>query len=272
MPDLETQPGSSSKSGVAPESQLFRSSAGLEYVLGAAFFFAVLFAVNAIVGSVWLARHNLWLDALIFVLLFAVGLWLVFFAGAFLFSATSTEARLGPDRVELLIPNWRGPTPYFPYIRAAIPYGDIAAIETRSEIYYYYILPVVVRGLTLVRKDGRRLKIGYTRENASENAFDYDVLADELSRRTGLSINYRGTVKAGLRLRALLHDEPHDSAPPLAEAEIARLRGAEGKAWKAAIAASVIIIAVGLTFQGVRIVARTFAGHAQAASAHNSNR
>jgi hypothetical protein len=237
---------------------VFRSSSGAKWVLCFAFFLAVLFTVNAIVGAVWLARHNLWLDALIFLLLFAAGCWLFFFAAVFLFSAATTEVRFEPDRAVMLLPNWHGPTPFFPYKKASVPYGELAAIETRSEIYTYYILPIAVRGLTLVRKDGRRLKLGYTRENAAENAFDYDKVASEFARRANLGVTYKGAVKAGTRLRALLHKEPHAATPLLDEGEAARLRGSEGKAWKALIAAIAIVIVGGLAFQGVRIIAATF--------------
>jgi hypothetical protein len=263
MAEREAQAKYDAEAALQTDTQVFRSSAGLKFGLCVSFFFAVLFAVNAIVGSVWLARHHLWLDALIFLVLFGAGCWLVFFAAAFLFSALNTEIKLGRDRLEMLVPNWRGPTPYIPYLRAAVFYSDIAAIETRSEIYRYYILPVAVRCLTLVRKDGKRLQIGYTRENASENAFPYDALAAELSRRTGLAVTNRGTVEGGTRLRALLHDEPPTDAPLIGEIEAAKLRNAEGKAWKIAMASIAFVIAGGLLFQNLQIITATFASPKQ---------
>jgi hypothetical protein len=261
-----------SRTGPEAQLQVFRATSGLKFSLGFAFFLAVLFAVNAIVGSIWLARHNLWLDAVIFLVLFGAGCWLVFFAAAFLFSASNTEIKLGRDSLEMLIPNWRGPTPYIPYSRIALPYKDIAAIETRGEIYKYYVLPIASRCLTLVRKDGRRYHIGYTRENASENAFPYDELAKELGKRTGLPIIDKGIVKGGTRLRALLHDAPPLDAPVIAEAEAKALMAEEGKAWKMALAAIAIIMAGGFLFQGISLAAAAFSGTKHAASTHRSNR
>lgn len=251
--------------------QVFRSSLGVKLTLSFAFFLAVLFAINAIVGAGWLARHNLWLDAFVFLILFLAGCWLVFFATVFLFSASNTEVQLDREKASLLIPNWRGPTPYFPYLRTSIPYSDIAALETRSEVYYYYILPVVVRCLTVVRKDGRRHQIGYTRENASENAFAYDEIAAELSKRTALEVTHKGMVKGGTRLRALLHDEPPLNEPVLSAAEAERFLSAEGKAWKATIAAIAFVIVAGLAFQGIRIVTATYAGSKHTASTQKLN-
>ncbi|MBI4724754.1 MAG: hypothetical protein HY765_07185 [Rhodomicrobium sp.] len=256
--------GIAGQEGLSGPDQIYKASAGLKYTLGFVFFLAVLFAINAIVGSVWLVRHNLWLDALIFFLLFGAGCWLVFLGAAFLFSATNTEAVLGANGLALLVPNWRGPTPYVPYRRLFIPYSDISAIETRGEIYKYYVLPIAAKCLTVVRRNGERVQIGYTRENAAENAFPYAELAEELSRRTGLPVASRGTVAGGTRLRALLHDEPPQDAPSISDAEAARLLNAEAKAWKGAMAAIAIVIAGGLVFQGVRIVTATFAKPAAA--------
>jgi hypothetical protein len=258
MPDIAGGAQAQPLSQPPFQGELYKASNGLRWTLGFVFFLAVLFALNAIVGSVWLVRHNLWLDALIFLLLFGAGCWLVFLGAAFLMSAYSTSVRLGPDSMEMTLPNWRGPTPYVPYTRCALPYNDIASIETRGEIYKYYVLPIAARCLTVVRKDGRRLQIGYTRENAGENAFPYTELADELSKRTGLSIIDRGTVAGGTRLRALLHDEPSYDTPAITESEAARLRNAEAKAWKGAMAAIAFVIAGGLLFQGARIVTATF--------------
>lgn len=248
------------------QGELYTASTGLRLTLGFVFFLAVLFALNAIVGSIWLVRHNLWLDAVIFLLLFGAGCWLVFLGAAFLMSAYSTKVKLGPEAMVMTLPNWRGPTPYVPYTRSILHYGDIASIETRGEIYKYYVLPIAARCLTVMRKDGRRVQIGYTRENAGENAFPYAELADELSKRTGLPITDRGTVAGGTRLRALLHNEPSYDAPSISESEAAKLRNAEAKAWKGAMAAIAFIIAGGLLFEGARIVTATFAGQKQSAT------
>ncbi len=268
----EAQAISGSEVQSAQANQIFCASSGLKYTLGFTFFLAVLFAVNAIVGSVWLARHNLWLDAIIFLLLFGAGCWLTFFAAAFLFNATTTKIELGRDGVEMVLPNWRGPTPYVPYTRITLPYKDIAAIETRGEIYKYYVLPIASRCLTLVRKDGRRFHIGYTRENASENAFPYDELAQELSKRTGLPIADKGRVQGGTRLRALLHDAPPHDAPTMADAEATVLMSEEGKAWKIAMAAIVVVIAGGLLFQGISLATAALSGTKQPSKSHQANR
>ncbi len=250
--------GQIATAGASNETTRYTATTGLWITLGFVFFLAVLFALNAIVGSVWLARHNLWLDAVIFLLLFGVGVWLVFLGAAFLLSASKTKVELGPQAVDMLIPNWRGPTPYLPYRHIRVDYNDIAAIETRGEIYTYYVLPIAARCLSLITKDGKRYQIGYTRENAAENAFPYLELARELARRTGLPVEDRGTVRGGTRFRALLHDEPPHDAASLSAADAAALQHAEGRAWKRAMVAIVLILVGGLLFQGIRIVTATF--------------
>src|ERR1700704_6281722 len=55
----------------------------------------------------------------------------------FLLLAASLALRVevAPDALRLRIPRWQGVLPWFPWIRAAIPYADIAAVETRDYVY-----------------------------------------------------------------------------------------------------------------------------------------
>lgn len=61
----------------------YKPPRGLQTILSFGFFFILLFMVNAIAGAIWLATHNLQTDALIFMLMFATGAVLLFYAGIF---------------------------------------------------------------------------------------------------------------------------------------------------------------------------------------------
>lgn len=240
------------------EVMVFKPSRGLKIVLMVTFFLLVLFVLNAVVGAIWLAGNNLISDAIIFTILFAIGLAMLLFTGIFLFSAAHTEVRLEEDRLVGVLPNWRGPTPMLPYTQLEIPYKDISAVETRSEVYRYYFLPVLVQASSFVRRDGKRFTLGYIRENASEHSLPYHEIADELARRAGVGVNYRGVVQGGKRLQAMLRDEPSWDTEVLSEDRAARLRSVEERAWKYAFIGLAVLIGGGIVYQGVSLLSARY--------------
>jgi hypothetical protein len=234
--------------------KIFRPSAGLRLVLTVTFFLLMLFVINAVVGAIWLARNNLTTDAIIFVILFAIGAAMLVFTAIFLMSASHTLVRLEQDKFIGVLPSWRGPTPMFPYFQVEIPYKDIAAVETRSEVYRYYLLPVLVQASSFVRRDGRRFTIGYIRENASEHSLPYDEIAKELAARAGVGVNYRGVVHAGRRIQAMLRDGPSWDAEVISDERAAKLRSAEERAWKYAFIGLAILVGGGILYQSVSLI------------------
>lgn len=249
------------------ESVQYTPGRGYKYVLMATFFLLLAFILNALVGAIWLASNKLWSDAVIFSLLFVIGMGMLFFAGIFLFMASHAKVVLAPDKVIAVLPNWRGPTPLLPYTQLEIPYQDIAAVEKRGEIYRYYILPVLVEAACFVRRDGKRFTLGYVRANAAEHTLPYHEIADEIGRRAGVGVRYRGIVNAGRRFRAIVQDEPDWDVEVMSESEAARLREVESRAWKYAIIGMAVAISAGILFQGISLVtARLNLGAAQSES------
>jgi len=233
---------------------LYKSTRGYRGILSATFFVIVLFMVNALAGAIWLATHNLRTDSVIFVLMFATAAVLLLYAGVFLFAASHSEVKLGPDKATLVLPNWRGPTPLFPYTETELSYADLASIETRGEIYRYFILPVSVQSACLVRKDGKRLTLGYIRHNSLDPAMPFHTIAEDLAKRAGVPLVDRGIVEAGRGLRALVQDEPGWDAPGLAEERVAHLRRQENFRWKAVMGFGVLAIVLAVGFQVSRMV------------------
>jgi hypothetical protein len=261
-----------SASPSAAETLIFKSGKGVKVVLMGTFLLLMLFIVNAVVGSIWLATHNLYTDALIFFLLFLAGLVMLMFAGLFLFSASHAEVRFGPEKCVMTLPNWRGPTPMLPYTQIEVPYKDIAAVETRSEVYRYYMLPVLVKSASFVDQNGNRHMLGYVRENASEHALPYHDIADELAKRSGVGVNYRGVIDGGRRFRAMLHDEPSWDAPQMTDNEAQRMKQLEGRAWQYAIIGLFVLVLGGLAFQGVKLItAKTGPAATQSSQARPSS-
>lgn len=239
---------------VQPENlTVYKPGRGLQWVLSITFLLLLLFLVNSIAGSIWLASHKLWTDASIFALMFLLGGVLLLLTGIFLFAASHTEVRLGPDRFTMVSPNWRGPTPLFPYREMEIAYGDIAAVETRGEVYRYMSLPVIACACCLTRKDGKRFTMGYMRENPTDPAIPFQEIAAEIARRAGVSLVNKGVVDAGGQFRAIVQDEPPWDAACLAQERIDALRSKEGLAWKAAATLLLMLVAAGVLFQIVRL-------------------
>jgi hypothetical protein len=208
----------------------YRPSRGLRGVLSVTFFLIMLFMVNALAGAIWLATHNLHTDSVIFALMFATGGVLLLYAGIFLFAASHSEVTLGPDKATLVLPNWRGPSPLFPYTETEVAYSNIAAVETRGEIYRYFVLPVSVR-------------------NSLDPAMPFHAIAEDLARRAGVPLVDRGIVEAGQGLRALVQDEPGWDAPCIAADRAAFLEKRENLGWKIAMGLGAVAILLAIGFQ-----------------------
>jgi len=240
---------------VIDEITRYRPSRGLQSILSVTFFFIVLFMVNALAGALWLATHNLQTDSAIFFLMFVTGGVLLLYAGIFLFAASHSEVHLGPDKATLVLPNWHGPTPLFPYTECEVPYKDLAAVETRDEIYRYFVLPVIVKSACLVRKDGKRLTLGYVRENAEDPPMPFHTIAERIAERAGVAVTYRGIVEGNAGLRALIQEEPGWDAPALTVERLEAVRKLESTGWKLLIAALAVAVIAAVAFQASRMIA-----------------
>jgi hypothetical protein len=232
----------------------YRPSRGLQSVLSVTFFVIVLFMVNALAGALWLATHNLQTDSLIFFLMFVTAGVRLFYAGIFLFAASHSEVHLGPESATLILPNWRGPTPLFPYTECDVPYKDLAAVETRGEIYHYFVLPVIVQSSCLVRKDGKRLTLGYVRENPEDPSMPFHTIAEQIAERAGVPLVHRGIVEGNSGLRALVQDEPDWDAPEMAPERLASIRKMERIGWMIAFGALALAGLAAVAFQASRMI------------------
>lgn len=238
---------------VIDEITRYRPSRGLQSILSVTFFFIVLFMVNALAGAIWLATHNLQTDSAIFFLMFVTGGVLLLYAGIFLFAASHSEVHLGPDKATLVLPNWHGPTPLFPYTECEVAYKDLSAVETRDEIYRYLVLPVIVKSACLVRKDGKRLTLGYVSENSEDPPMPFHTIAARIAERAGVPVTYRGIVEGNAGLRALIQEEPGWDAPELTAERLEAVRKLESTGWKLLIGGLAVAAIAAVAFQILRL-------------------
>lgn len=241
-------------SGVQPgEVVVYKPSRGLQTVLSVTFFLILLFMVNAIAGCLWLATHNLHTDSVIFFLMFIISSILLLYAGIFLFAASHSEAHIGPDRALLVLPNWRGPTPFFPYTEVEVAYKDLSGVETRGEIYRYLVLPVIVQSSCLVLKNGKRVTLGYVRETPDDPSMPFHTIAEMIAERAGVPLVHRGVVEGNAGLRALIQDEPGWDAPQLAPDRLDELRRMEKTGWRTMIILLGLVAVAAILFQTSRL-------------------
>ncbi|NJM34253.1 MAG: hypothetical protein HC850_05535 [Rhodomicrobium sp.] len=238
----------------ASEVLRYRSSRGLQTILSVTFFLILLFMVNSLAGAIWLATHNLQTDSLIFALMFATGSVLLFYAGLFLFAASHSEVHLAPEKAVVVLPNWRGPTPLFPYTETEVAYRDLAAVETRGEVYRYLVMPVIVQSACLVHKDGKRLTLGYVRDKAEDPWMPFPEIAAKVADRAGVPVVDKGIVEGNKGLRALVQDEPGWDAAPLAQERLEQLRRIERMGWTALVAVFALAAVAAIAFQASRFL------------------
>lgn len=231
----------------------YKPPRALQFILAIAFFFLLLFIVNSMAGSIWLALRNLETDAVIFAVMFLLGTVLLFYTGIFLFAASHARINLDKEQAKFVLPNWRGPTPFFPYSECTIPYDDVAAVETRSEVYRYFVLPVIVRSASLVRKDGRRLTLGYVQEQPLDPWIPFHTIAEQVAARASVPITHRGVVDGSTGLRALIQDEPAWDAPEVPEDKVEALRKRERLGWVAVVFVLALALFGAIAFQAMRL-------------------
>jgi hypothetical protein len=238
---------------VTPDVTIYRAGSGSRWTLSAVFFFLMLFMVNALGGAIWLVFHNSPFEALVFFLMFAASGAGLFYVGLYLFFISHAEVRLRADRAMLFVPDWRGPTPMFPYAEMEIPYADVAVVETRSEVYHYFIQPVIVHAASLVRRDGRRVTLGYVRENSAAPAMPFLAIAEQIAGRARARFSHRGVVEANTGWRALLQEEPEWDALELSPERIEEIRAQAAKGRRMGAATVGAVVVLGAIYQIARL-------------------
>ncbi len=241
------------ESDAKSEMLTYKPPRALQTILSIFFLILLLFMVNAIAGSVWLAMRNLQLDSIIFGVMFVLGAFMLFYVGLFLFASSHSEIKLGEKEASFVLPNWRGPTPVFPYAQCKIPYDDLAAVETRSEVYRYFMLPVIVQSASLVRKDGRRLILGYVQENPQDPWIPFHTVAEQIAERAVVPITHRGAVEGKSGIRAVIQDEPPWDAPEIPEDKLDAIRKKERYGWVMFVGVLALALFAAIGFQLWRI-------------------
>ncbi len=153
---------------------------------------------------------------------------------------------LGDKSVSLSLPLRGGPTPLLKYASHDVPYDQIAAVETRREIYGGTLAPVFMRGARLKTKDGQVISLGYVSEANPDSLFPVPVIAAEIARRAGVPVTDHGSVRRRVSAKVLGIKAEGPANEPVPDEEIAKLNGRHSSAMLALVGALVILLGAGL--------------------------
>jgi hypothetical protein len=158
-------------------------------------------------------------------------------------AALAMRVEVAPDALRLRIPRWQGVLPWFPWIRAAIPYADIAAVETRDDVYSSFGLTSVQTVYSVATKAGRRIVLGFTSPLATWN-YPFDEAAARIARNAGVAVTNRGAVEVGGIIRSVIKGTPPWSAPSIGADGRATARRRTALAMQIAFAMVVVAVAL----------------------------
>lgn len=204
---------------------VYRAGGGRKFVLTVVLLVLMPFLISLPVMVAWRAMAGHLNDAL------SLGIGGAIFVAAALFLLVHivysyrSRIEVRDDAVKLTVPKWRGPTPGLRYVKREIPYSDLEKIETRGEIYKEIAVPTLMRSAVLTTKSGERIHLGYVHEASEDPAFPVGHIAEEISRRSGVPLGVKASVKVGSQYKALVKGTPAwemggDSGSP--EHEMAR--------------------------------------------------
>ena len=190
-------------SSVPKERTVYASSGGRKLVFSFVFLILAPFFLSLPFMFFMRVKHGLIGDAigLLFIAIpFAI---LMFLVVVELLFSIRARVELGEETVAMTLPAGRGPTPMLRYKSYVVPYSEIQSIETRREIYGGSLVPVLLKGARLMKKDGTSIPIGYVSEANVDPAFPYPDIAKQIADRARLPLIDRGNVRRSFRRKFL---------------------------------------------------------------------
>lgn len=157
-----------------------------------------------------------------------------------------SRVELGEKAVRLTLPAGRGPTPKLMYRTHEVPYADIAAIETRRELYGGALAPVLLKGSRLILKDGTQIPLGYVSEANVDPAFPFNEIAERIAARAGLSVTDRGTVRRSVKNKMLGIKAGDEAGPPIEQVMLDELNRRHQRVVLGIVGGLVALIAAGI--------------------------
>lgn len=230
MADTMTAMGRASASAPAPAPERTVYAASGARKISFSFVFLLLLPFFASLGPMlfWRVSQGHWMGTFGLLLLAAGFTFIMFLVIVELMQSLRSRVEIGDTAVKMTLPSGRGPTPVLRYKSYDVPYDQIKAVETRREIYGGAVAPVLLQGARLILKDDTVVKLGYVSEANTDPCFPYPVIAQQIARRAGLTVEDKGSVRRSVQKKYLgLKSEIIDETEGAVEqADIEALNGA----------------------------------------------
>jgi hypothetical protein len=187
----------------APDRTLYAAGGARKFAFSFLFILLLPFYVSLPPMLFWRVAQGHWNGTFGLVVLAVAFTFIMFLILVELMQSLRSRVELGDTSVKLTLPSGRGPTPILRYRSSEISYADIAAVETRREVYGGSVAPVLLRGARVLLKDGSAVKLGYVSEANADPAFPYPEIAAQIARRAGVPVHDHGTVRRSVHKKYL---------------------------------------------------------------------
>jgi len=157
-----------------------------------------------------------------------------------------SKVEIGETEARVVLPAGRGPTPFLRYAAHTIPYDQVAAVETRREIYGGWVAPVLMRGARVILKDGTTIKLGYVSEANVDPVMPYPLIAQQIAEKAGVPVTETGNVWR-LYHRKIMGIKMDEGSPTgVAEDKIDDLNRSHNRFVMGLVAVMVVLLGVGI--------------------------
>ena len=151
---------------------------------------------------------------------------------------------LGEKGLRLSLPVSRFGMPALFYQRSEIPYDQIAAIETRCEVYGGSIAPVMMREARIITKGGEQHSLGYVSEADTDPLFPLKDIAQRICGNCGVNLLEQPGVRR--QMRKVLLGIKDDANVPVTEEMVAALNRSHNRFMLGLIAVMVLLLVAGI--------------------------
>lgn len=194
-------------------STVYKASGGRKFILTVALILLMPFLISLPIMLFFRIKGGLFTDAASLLVFSLIYVGCVAFLLFYVVQSYRTRIEIKDNELDVSVPKYRGPTPSLAYVQKKMPLDQIAAVETRGEVYRELAVPMLMKTASVVSKDGDRVQLGYTTEHSSDPAFPVPDIAEAIASKAGVEIKPRGTVKVGSQYAALVRGTaPWDDA------------------------------------------------------------
>jgi hypothetical protein len=186
-----------------PGRTVYEASGGRKFAFSFIFLLLLPFFASLPAMLFWRLSQGHWLGTFGLMVL-AVGFaFIMLLVVVELTQSLRSRVELGETSVKMTLPLGRGPTPMLRYRTHDVPYDQIKAVETRSEVYGGSVAPVLLKGARLILKDDSAVKLGYVSEANTDPCFPFPLIAQQIAARAGVPVEDRGCVRRSIQKKFL---------------------------------------------------------------------